>query len=90
LGSGGEERHHPDYEEVVGNHGVHFGEADGLDSNPVEDLLVGEGLQEFARDFCWVGCASVFPDDDDTAKDDGDAGGDDEGEESLNIWVLAR
>ena len=90
MRGGCEERHHPDDEEVVGDYGMHFGEAYGLDSDPVEDLLVGEGLQEFAGDFCWVGCAFVFPDDDDTAENDGDAGGDDEGEEGLNIWVLAR
>jgi hypothetical protein len=63
---------------------VHFGEADGLDANTVEDLLVGEGLQQFAWDLGGVGGPSVFVDDDYGAEKNGDGCCDDEGEEGLS------
>ena len=34
---------HPDDEEVVRDHRFHFGESDGLDSDPGYDLLIAEG-----------------------------------------------
>lgn len=43
----GEEGHHPDYEEVVGDEGGGFEEPDGLDADSDEDLLIGVGGEEF-------------------------------------------
>jgi hypothetical protein len=51
MGGGGEQREHPDDEEVVGHHGVEFGEADALDADAGEQLLVAEGEEQFAEDF---------------------------------------
>lgn len=63
MRAGAEEGEHPDYEEVVGYHGAHLGETDALDADSGEELLVGEGEEEFAQDFGF-GAASGFREDD--------------------------
>lgn len=48
-----EQGQHPNNEEMVGDHGVHFREADGLEADAFDDLLVGEGVEELAGDYLW-------------------------------------
>lgn len=57
---------------MVWDHGVHFCETDGLDSDTCEDLLIGKGLEEFAT--YW--CGRRF-----TEAEEDDYGREDEGEE---------
>lgn len=70
---------------MVGHYRVDFCKTDGLDTDTVEDLLIREGLKEFAGDFGGVSLPPVFVEDDYGAKSDGDAGCAYEGEESLAI-----
>ena len=48
---GRKEGQHPDNEEVIRDHAVHLREADNLDADTREHLLVAEGKEEFAGDF---------------------------------------
>lgn len=82
VGCCGEDGEQPDDEEVVGDHGVHFGEADALDSDACDDLLVREGEEEFAG-YRGAGGFLEAHEDDDGAEADGDEVGDYEGEEGL-------
>ena len=50
VGCRRKQRKHPDNKEVERDHGIDFGEADGLDADAGYDLLVGESKQEFAWD----------------------------------------
>lgn len=45
-----QEAEHPDDEEVVGDHGVHFRKANGLDANSRYELLVAEGVKQLGED----------------------------------------
>lgn len=72
---------HPDDEEVVRHHGVHARQANGLDRDAREHLLVGEGEEEFARDGRGVWRVKVLAQDDERGQDEGRAGRDDEREE---------
>ena len=57
-----EKRKHPDDEEMVRHHGLHFCQTDALDSDTRYDLLIGEGEEEFSDNFCF-GFAHFVEDD---------------------------
>lgn len=71
---------------MVGYHGVDAGEADDLDADTLEELLVGEGGEDATRDVAG-GEGAVFADDDEGGEEEGEGGGDDEGEEDLNVYI---
>lgn len=81
-GGGAAEGEQPDDEEVVGDHAVDARQADDLDGDALDDLLVGDAVEDLARD---VGAAlgvDLF-EDDEGGEEDGEAGRGDEGEEDL-------
>lgn len=49
---------------MVRHHGGEFCEADGLDTDAGEDLLVAEGEEEFSWDEPWVRLRGEFVQDD--------------------------
>jgi hypothetical protein len=67
---------------VVGDHGVHFCEADGLNADSCEELLVGEGLEQFSA-YGGGGGFSEAEEDDYGGEEDGEEVGYYEGEERL-------
>jgi len=81
----GKQAQHPYYEKVVRDHGRDFCEADRLDPDSCDELLVGEGGEQLAR---YGGGVQVeLSEDDEEGEGDGQAGCDDEGEEDLGIIV---
>ena len=69
---------------MVRDHGLHFGETDTLNADAGYHLLIAEGEEKFAHDF-GVGSPACFSEDYDGAHHQGHAGGDDEGEQDLEI-----
>lgn len=82
----GEQREHPDEEEVVGHERVHLGEADGLDADALHDLRVAVAVEELAADGRVL--AANLGKDDARGEDEGEDGGNHEGEEDLGL-ILA-
>ena len=78
----GEDGQHPYNEKVVRDHCAHFGEADALNTDTRDDLLVAEGEEEFAEDL-GLGFTPQLMQDDDAAEDDGYGGRYDERQEDL-------
>ena len=74
---------------MVWDHGVHLRQSDCLDADSFDDLLVGEGVEQFTRDD--LGCdrctCSKLAEEDVAGEKKGYAGGDDEGEEDLEVMV---
>lgn len=72
----GQERQHPDDEEVVRHHGVHLGQTNTLDANALKNLRVTVAIEEFSPDITCL--APEFGEDDCGGEDDGQAGRDHE------------
>lgn len=68
---------------MVGHHGREFCEADALDADACEDLLVREGEEEFSGDGPLARAWAEFVQDDGEGEGEGEEGGYDEGEEDL-------
>jgi hypothetical protein len=74
---------------MVRHHALHFRETNGLDADACQDLLIGEGLQQFPT--YWSG--GGFPEteqDDGTGEQEGDEVCNNEGELKAMIAVLYR
>lgn len=83
CGCGAAEREQPDDEEVVGDQAAHAREADDLDGDAFDDLLVAEAGEDFAGERRGVAGVQFF-EDYDAGEEDGEAGGGDEREEDLD------
>jgi hypothetical protein len=77
VGGHGEQRQHPDDEEMVWNQRVHFRQPYALDADPLEDLRVAVAIQQLSSDGRRL--AAEFAKDDACGEGEGDAGCDDEG-----------
>ncbi|EGX91849.1 hypothetical protein CCM_06006 [Cordyceps militaris CM01] len=77
----GQQREHPDEEEVVRHERAHLGEADRLQADALHDLRVAEAAEELAPDACRT--AAHLGGDDAGGQAEGEYGGDHEGEENL-------
>lgn len=67
---------------MVGDHGLHLCESNTLQTDASDDLLVGEGQEQFPENLGFI-FSSKFVEDDDCAEEDGDSGGDYEGKQDL-------
>lgn len=81
MSCGGEQRKHPDDEEMVWHHSFHLCQPDGLYPDSSYHLLVAEGEEELPNYFGFFG--SKFVEHDDSAQQECDPGSDNEGEKSL-------
>lgn len=90
VGGGGEEREHPDEEEVIWHHGVDFGEPHALDSDAREDLLIGQRQKKLSWDRPLAVKGSEFVEDDEDGEGEGKEGGYYEGEEDLCVCMVSR
>lgn len=60
---------------MVWNHGLHLCQSDALQTDASDDLLVGEGEQQFPKYLGFI-FSSEFVEDDYCAQNDSDSGGD--------------